>query len=88
MGTLATIFYDRVKHIAEDGDYAYSLILGMAAAHEIGHLLLPTGKHHPHGIMQAVFGAKDWRRARQNNLSFTKKQAASIRKDLRTRSIG
>lgn len=88
VGTLATVFYGRVEHIAGDGSYPVSLILGMVAAHEIGHLLLPTGEHHPHGIMRAGFSAKDWRRARQNNLSFTKKQSASIRKGLRARAIG
>lgn len=88
VGTLAIVFYDRVEHVAEDGAYPFSLILGMVAAHEIGHLLLPTAVHHPHGIMRAPLRAEDWRWASQRKLSFTKEQSASIRRGLRARAIG
>ena len=93
-GRMAYVFYDRVKHIAETylnasrepgTDNMYTVIvLAHAMAHEIGHLLLPSG-HSPTGLMQADWDAKALRLAVDRQLNFTNEQAELIRGQLLAR---
>jgi len=78
-GSYASAFYDRVKSLAAGGDFAPALILGHAVAHEIGHLLLRTMTHSSVGIMRALWGREDLKRARVGHLHFTLQQAQSMR---------
>ena len=62
---MATLFYNRVQQLAKQGISSVAQILGHAAAHEIGHLLLATMKHFPTGIMRANWEQEDfWRMAK------------------------
>jgi len=49
-GVLATVFYDRIESVGKGGDLAN--LLGLATAHELGHLLLGSKAHTDEGIMR------------------------------------
>jgi len=53
---MATVYLRRIEAIAQGSLATKGQLLGHAAAHEIGHLLLGTLEHSPGGIMKA-----DWR---------------------------
>jgi len=56
------------------------VILGIAAAHEIGPLLLGSNSHSPLGLMRARGSRQDLQNgARTGNLLFTPKQAEAMR---------
>ena len=78
-GSYASVFYDRVMSLAAGGDFHPALILGHAAAHEIGHLLLRTMTHSSTGLMRALWGREDLQRARVGHLLFAPQQAQLMR---------
>lgn len=51
-GTVAYVFVDAAKEFADAHRVPLSYVLGVAIAHEIGHLLLPPNAHRPDGIMR------------------------------------
>ena len=53
-GRVAGVFHDRVKRL--DTTISEAVALGTVTAHELGHLLLGTGRHTAIGIMK-----HDWR---------------------------
>jgi hypothetical protein len=59
-----------------------AMILGLAAAHEIGHLLMGSSDHSPSGIMRAGWDVEDIRRAAQGDLQFTNDQVKKLRAGL------
>jgi hypothetical protein len=80
MGTsVAYIFYRQVEAQARQYDYSLPMILASAIAHEVGHLLLPDGRHSPEGLMRACWTRDDFHRANQGQLRFSSEQAAQIR---------
>ncbi len=50
--TIAYIFYDRIEELARATSVPPGRVLGLAIAHEIGHLLLPRRSHSALGIMR------------------------------------
>jgi len=80
-----TLYYNRTEEIAERLKLKRALVLGHAVAHEIGHLLLPSGAHAPWGIMQAKLSKEEWQRAAKGSLIFTPEQAEQIRSGFQTR---
>jgi len=80
LGTsVAYIFYRQVEDQARQYDYSLPMILASAIAHEVGHLLLPDGRHSPEGLMRACWTRDDFHRANQGQLRFSNEQAAQIR---------
>lgn len=80
LGTsVAYIFYRQVEAQARQYDVSLALILGSAIAHEVGHLLLPDGRHSPDGLMRACWTRDDFYRAEQGQLRFSTEQASLIR---------
>lgn len=78
----AYVFFPRVESVARFHDRQLGTLLGAAVAHEVGHLLLPTGAHSSLGIMRADL---EVRSLRSTGLTrFTPSQAAEIVKTLRT----
>jgi len=79
----ASVFYDRVEQLAKGGTTSLPVILGHAAAHEIGHLLLGSDSHSPLGLMRAQMRAQWSRQDLQNavvgDLLFTAEQARVMR---------
>ncbi len=85
-GTLITLLYDCVKEIAAEEGLSRARILGHMVAHEVGHLLLPTGKNARTGIMRGRLRTKEWKRAAMGDLLFTPPQAAQLRDGVQARS--
>ena len=82
----AYVFSDRVEHMVQrqveaffDGKTRWlankAQILGVAMAHEVGHLLLGSNAHSPTGIMRASWNRDDLRYAAVGYLLFTPQQA-------------
>jgi hypothetical protein len=63
-----------------------SQILGIAIAHELGHLLLALQGHSAEGIMRADWGLRDLRNATFGMLLFTPQQAEVLRANARSRN--
>jgi len=81
-GRILWIFYPRIKaHSAELGMDA-SQLLGHVIAHEMGHLLLPSGTHSAAGLMRPIWDLAQVQAAGQGVLTFTPDQAGLIRKHL------
>ena len=55
---LAHILTHRIITLARRYSDDFRRLLGQAIAHEMGHLLLPTGSHADRGIMQARLGVR------------------------------
>ena len=61
------------------------MILGLAAAHEIGHLLMNSRDHSASGLMRAGWDVNDLRRATQGDLRFTDNELKQIHAGALTR---
>ena len=75
---MATLYYDRVLHVARRAGLDVSGLLGRAMAHEIGHLLLRVPGHNQSGLMRAVWTDAELTQNRREDWLF----AASDRKRL------
>lgn len=76
-GGIVQLFYDRVEEAAAMRGVPVDLVLGITAAHEIGHVLLRPG-HSRSGIMSADLSGQDWHRAAQGWLGFSPGEVALI----------
>jgi hypothetical protein len=81
-GKVANIFYHRVEELAKTKTCSSGEILGHAAAHELGHLLLGNLDHSSSGLMKARMGHKDLQKAARGDLLFTEQEGALIRQAL------
>ncbi len=79
--SLASVVYDRVAGLANaDGDLNEApVILGVAIAHEIGHLLLGRDAHSPTGIMRGRWDRAQLQRALWGRQLFSPDQSTRIR---------
>ena len=59
IGVLATVYVDRVLHLARNLELDQSILLGRTIAHEIGHLLLGTSTHGELGLMREVWSREE-----------------------------
>jgi hypothetical protein len=74
-GISATIFQERIDNLCQETREDFSLLLGHAIAHEIGHLTLASDAHSANGIMRARWGKGDFDLAAMGRLGFTPQQA-------------
>ena len=76
-GTMAYVSYARVRTVlcAFRGEQ----LLGLAVAHEIGHLLLGTNTHSNSGLMRAPWLSKDLDSGDWEQFTFTSEQAKRLR---------
>jgi hypothetical protein len=81
----AWVFFHRVEELAASKDASRSQILGIAIAHEVGHLLLGPDRHSDHGIMRANWGRRDLQEAARGQQFFTTEQGERIRAEVRAR---
>jgi hypothetical protein len=81
-GKVAKVFYHRVEDLAKQGICSEGEILGHAAAHELGHLLLGNVDHSSAGLMKAQLGPKELQKAAQGDLVFTDGEAVRTRQTL------
>jgi hypothetical protein len=62
-----------------DADERVGLVLGRAAAHEIGHYLLDTATHAQSGLMRAAFDEWEFAEARSDRFDLDAQAAAWVR---------
>ena len=79
VGTMATVFVDRVNQLANDARAARSTILGRAIAHEIGHLILASNTHADSGIMRETWTAQQLTSSRAEDWLFLPSQSEQLR---------
>jgi hypothetical protein len=84
-GWLATVYADRVGTMARAAGVDPAGLLGRAIAHEIGHLLLGTNQHAPHGLMRASWSGADLRRNRGTQWLFGGKEGEVMRRGIASR---
>jgi len=77
-GERAYISAPRVQATARWFAASSTMVLGLAAAHEIGHLLMNSRDHSASGVMRADWDVNDLRRAAQGDLQFTKDQVKKL----------
>jgi len=82
----ASVFCDRVEKLSKGGHASLAVILGHAAAHEIGHLLLGSNSHSPFGLMRGSWSRQDLQRASGDDLLFTPSQGLLMRQKVLERS--
>jgi hypothetical protein len=78
----AVILYDRVQNLAEFKRIDIAPILGIAMAHEIGHLLLRSREHSSQGIMRRNWPSTDLQSGAQARLRFTAEQSRQMRDEV------
>jgi hypothetical protein len=82
-GTLATVYADRVAWLANETETDMSTLVGLAIAHEIGHLLLGTNTHSATGLMRAVWSRTEFERHVPTDWRFGRSDAARMRSSVR-----
>jgi hypothetical protein len=86
-GALATVYVDRVQWLTAQAGVDSPTILGMAVAHEIGHLLLGTNRHGTTGLMRAVWTSRQLQYHDDSDWRFTRDEAASMVRALHDREL-
>jgi hypothetical protein len=81
-GRIAYVFQTRVDKITDGYSAARYVVLAVAMAHEVGHLLLPLNAHSTTGIMKATPGQEEFQLAVGGQLLFTPEQIAQIHRRL------
>jgi hypothetical protein len=81
-GTRAYVFWSRVERASLNFTASLDKVLAVALAHEIGHMLLPDGKHAKSGLMAAPWDPGHFRSAAASLLLFSKASAELIRSEL------
>jgi len=84
-GIYARVFYRHIQAKAEQERVDPAQLLGLAVAHEFGHLLLGPKAHSAEGIMRANWSRRDMERGAKGQLGFTDQQAPRIRADVQSR---
>jgi len=74
-GKYSDVFFDRIEEAHRESGANVSRLLGMVAAHELGHLLLGARAHSYAGIMTAHWKKEDVRHLGMGTLLFTHDQA-------------
>jgi hypothetical protein len=83
---LAYLSAHQAAKVSQEYATPLEIVLGLGAAHEIGHLLLGPNAHTRSGLMKASWGAEELRRGSNRNLSFTPEQSDRIQSNLLVRA--
>jgi len=78
-GRVAYVFFKRVEQLTGGNGVDLAHVLGIAMAHELGHLLLPAKAHAQAGLMRANWTKKDLQLAQRSRLFFSAEQGELIR---------
>jgi hypothetical protein len=76
---LSTVFVDRVQSVARGAGIDARRVLGLAMAHEVGHVLLNNNMHAAHGLMRADWSRNELRRKDAAAWHFLETEAAHLR---------
>jgi len=75
---LATVYVDRAELVARGAGIDPRRVLGLAIAHEIGHVLLNSNSHAPNGLMRADWSRTELRRKDPTAWRFLETEAAQV----------
>ena len=75
---LATVYVDRAESVAKGAGVDPRRVLGLAMAHEIGHVLLNSNSHAPSGLMRADWSRNELRRKDPTAWRLLDSEAAQI----------
>jgi hypothetical protein len=78
-GSLATLYADRIAAHAAAAGTDPGTLLGRAAAHEIGHLLMGTTGHARRGVMRARWSQADLQQRLAREWRFSAQEAQQMR---------
>ena len=78
-GRQAFVLADRIRDRSSELVVSFQLVLGLAMAHEVAHLLLPYESHSVDGLMRSTWNASDYWKARLGQLLFTDEDAQLMR---------
>ena len=84
-GYLAYLSTRQVAGVAHEYSESLETVLGLGAAHELGHLLLGENAHTDSGLMKARWGTDEWKEWSRGNLHYAPEQAGRIQSNLRMR---
>jgi hypothetical protein len=74
----ACLYPERVSQLAREATWDFRELLGHAAAHELGHLLLRSSTHTPAGVMRARWETEELRKLSHAGLIFLPGQLSAI----------
>ena len=80
-----SLYFDAVTDVARRYGWPRGEVLGLALAHEMGHVLLPPPSHSSTGIMQASWEGDDLRHVLSGDATFTEEQVRAMRSRLALR---
>jgi hypothetical protein len=78
-GVLACLYPERIQELARDANWDFADLMGHAAAHELGHLVLESSRHSNAGVMRAPWEIEDIRGLPHNGLIFLTGQLSRAR---------
>ena len=79
-GGVAYLFFDQITAFSNIMLRDPALVLGIVAAHEVGHVLLRRQGHSTAGLMRASWKPDDWERAASGSLLFSPSEGTAVRK--------
>jgi hypothetical protein len=81
-GVRGYVFWRRVERASLAFTARLDHVLAVAIAHELGHMLLPNGKHAKSGLMGAPWDSGHFRAASAGLLGFSSDSAALIQREV------
>ena len=76
---LATVYVDRAQSVAAGSGIDSRRVLGLAIAHELGHVLLNSNSHPSRGLMRADWSRAELRSSDTTTWQFLDAEAAHLR---------
>jgi hypothetical protein len=86
IGSLATVFGDRVSATAKELRISGGTLLGRVIAHELGHLLLGTTAHSANGLMRSHWSERLLRVNVPNDWKFSSDEVRMMRTTIEARA--
>lgn len=83
-GCYADVFYEPMEQLHRSDGTDIANLLGLVAAHEIGHLLLGANSHSAAGIMHAHWSATELASAKVGGLVFSEQESLRMKARLAT----
>lgn len=80
----AYVIWARVRRLAERTGVRLDSLLGVAIAHELGHLVLPNRSHAKRGLMRETWDANDLRSVSAGLFGFSRESGILIAQGLRS----
>jgi hypothetical protein len=87
-GLNARLFADRIREAAAAKSRPLPMVLAYATAHEIGHVLLRSMAHAPHGLMAARWRDREYAAMSMGNLAFSTEEGRRMRETLAGEACG